>query len=69
MSRGCRDLSLEAGDAASPDAVRSLLVTHDLTPYPLENHVVASLTAAVDLVVVTPGTTWRVVQGDVRALD
>lgn len=69
MTRGCLDLSLDPGDAAAGDAVRSLLVTHELTPYPLENHVFASLTSAVDLVVVTRGTTWRVARGDVRALD
>lgn len=69
MAQGCLDLSLDPGDAAALDTVRSLLVTHGLTPYPLENHVFASLTSAVDLVVVTPGTTWRVAQGDIRALD
>ena len=69
MTSACLNLSLNPGDAATGDVVRSLLVTHDLTPYPLENHVFASMTSAVDLVVVTPGTTWRVAQGDVRALD
>ena len=69
MTKSCLNLSLDPGDAASGDRVRSLLVTHDLTPYPLENHVFASMTSAVDLVVITPGTTWRVAQGNVRALD
>lgn len=69
MTNACLNLSLSPGDAAAGDVVRSLLVTHDVTPYPLENHVFASLTSAVDLVVVSPGTTWRVAQGKVRALD
>ena len=69
MTASCLDLSLDPGDPSAGDVVRSLLVTHDLTPYPLENHVFASMTSAVDLVVITPGTTWRVAQGGVRALD
>ena len=69
MTQSCLDLSLDPGDPSAGDRVRSLLVTHDLTPYPLENHVFASMTSAVDLVVITPGTTWRVAQGQVRALD
>ena len=69
MTPSCLNLSLDPGEQASAATVRSLLVNHALTPYPLENHVFASMTSAVDLVVITPGTTWRVAQGRVRALD
>ena len=70
MTQTCRDLSLRPAEA-TPDAarVRSLYVSHELTPYPLESHVYTSLTSAVDLVVTTPTTTWRVSEGRIRALD
>ena len=70
MTQTCRNLSLRPAEATPDDArVRSLFVTHDLTPYPLESHVYTSLTSAVDLVVSTPTATWRVAEGRISALD
>ena len=70
MTETCRDLSLRPAEATPDDArVRSLFVTHELTPYPLESHVYTSLTSAVDLVVTTPTAIWRVSEGRIRALD
>lgn len=69
MTPGCLDLSLRPGGAATGATVRTLLVNHGLTPYPLENHVYASMVSAVELVVVTPSATWRVADGRVKSLD
>lgn len=69
LTPSCLDLSLRPPGGAEGARVNSLLVSHDGTPYPLENHVFASLSHAVELIVVTPETTWRVSQGDIRALD
>ena len=70
MTETCRDLSLRPAEATPDDArVRSLYVSHELTPYPLESHVYTSLTSAVDLVVTTPTATWGVSDGRIRALD
>ena len=70
MTQTCRNLSLRPAEATPDDArVRSLFVTHALTPYPLESHVYTSLTSAVDLVVSTPTATWRVSEGRISALD
>ncbi|WOI54602.1 hypothetical protein [Parvularcula sp. LCG005] len=68
LGNGCRTLSLNPThqDGAS---VSSLLVNHNFTPYPLENHVFASMTYEVDLVVMTNGVTWKVDNGRIWALD
>jgi hypothetical protein len=69
LSSGCRDLSLYPDERDDGARVTSLLVNHVLTDYPLESHVFASMVYDVDLVVLTPTTTWQIAGGRVRALD
>lgn len=67
LGAGCHTLTRSTTAGAST-VKPTFLVHHTLTDHPLENHVLVSAVYGVDLIVATASTTWRVSDGNVRAL-
>ena len=67
LGPACMDVPVEQPSASA----RALSVTHDLTPYPTEVHVWASLSAGVPIIVSTSqnGRVWRIEKGEIEPVE